>query len=66
MTGSVEIRVGPPSLTVHADEQFLVCALDGTIAAGEQQGYFCVDTRLVSDYELTLSKMPPTLLNSAV
>jgi glycogen debranching enzyme len=66
MTGSVEIRVGPPSLTVHADEQFLVCALDGTIAAGEQQGYFCVDTRLVSDYDLTLSKTPPTLLNSAV
>jgi glycogen debranching enzyme len=66
VTGSVEIRVGPPSLTVHADEQFLVCALDATIAAGEQQGYFCVDTRLVSAYELTLSRTPPTLLNSAV
>ena len=66
MTGSVEIRVGPPSLTVHADEQFLVCAPDGTIAAGEQQGYFSVDTRLVSGYELTLSRTPPTLLNSAV
>ena len=44
MSGSVEIRVGPPSLTVHADEQFLVCAPDGTIAAEKQQGYFCVDT----------------------
>jgi len=66
VTGSVEIRVGPPSLTVHADEQFLVCAPDATIAAGEQQGYFCVDTRLVSAYELTLSRTPPTLLNSAV
>jgi glycogen debranching enzyme len=62
----VEIRVGPPSLTVHADEQFLVCAPDGTIGAGEQQGYFSVDTRLVSGYELTLSGTPPTLLNSAV
>jgi glycogen debranching enzyme len=66
VTNSVEIRVGPPSLTIHADEQFLVCAPDGSIAAGEQQGYFSVDTRLVSDYALTLSKRPPTLLNSAV
>jgi glycogen debranching enzyme len=62
----VEIRVGPPSLTIHADEQFLVCAPDGTIAAEKQQGYFCVDTRLVSGYELTLSRTPPKLLNSAV
>ena len=66
MSGSVEIRVGPPSLTVHADEQFLVCAPGASIAAAEQQGYFCVDTRLVSGYELTLSRTPPTLLNSAV
>jgi glycogen debranching enzyme len=66
LTESVEIRVGPPSLTVHADEQFLVCAPDATIAADAQQGYFCVDTRLVSNYALTLSKTPPTLLNSAI
>jgi glycogen debranching enzyme len=66
LSGSVEIRVGPPSLTVHADEQFLVCAPDAMIAAAEQQGYFCVDTRLVSGYELTLSRTPPKLLNSAV
>ncbi|HEY5260757.1 MAG TPA: glycogen debranching N-terminal domain-containing protein, partial [Solirubrobacteraceae bacterium] len=62
----MEIRVGPPSLTVHAGEQFLVCAPNGGIAPDEQQGYFCVDTRLVSGYELTLSKATPKLLNSAV
>jgi hypothetical protein len=62
----VEIRVGPPSLTIHADEQFLVCAPDGTIAAEKQQGYFCVDTRLVSGYELALSRTALKLLNSAV
>jgi glycogen debranching enzyme len=66
VTDSVEIRVGPSSLTIHADEQFLVCARDATIAAVEQQGYFSVDTRLVSGYGLTLSRTPPTLLNSAV
>ena len=29
------------------------------------RGNFCVDTRLVSTYRLTLSSVPPTLLNSA-
>jgi glycogen debranching enzyme len=62
----MEVRVGPPSITIHADEQFLVCAADGTIDAEREQGYFCVDTRLVSTYRLTLSHTPPTLLNSAV
>ena len=62
----MEVRVGPPSITIHADEQFLVCAADGTIDAESEQGYFCVDTRLVSTYRLTLSGVPPTLLNSAV
>ena len=62
----MEIRVGPPSLAVHADEQFLVCAPDATIAPATQQGYFCVDTRLVSSFELTLSRTPPTLLNSTI
>ena len=66
LTDSVEIRVGPPILAVHADEQFLVCAQDATIAPATQQGYFCVDTRLVSNFELTLSGKPPTLLNSAI
>lgn len=66
MPDPVEVRVGPPSLTIHADEQFLVCAPGGTIAATEQQGYFSVDTRLVSVYDLTLSRNRLTLLNSAV
>jgi glycogen debranching enzyme len=62
----LEVRVGPPSLTIHADEQFLVCAPDATISAREQQGYFSADTRIASSYRLTLSRRPPTLLNSAV
>jgi glycogen debranching enzyme len=62
----VEVRVGPPSLTIHADEQFLVCAPDATISPDEQQGYFSADTRIASRYQLTLSRTVPTLLNSAV
>ena len=65
-TGSVEIRVGPPRLTIHADEQFLVASPDGTIAADDQEGYFSVDTRLLSTYQLSLSGVAPKLVNSAV
>jgi glycogen debranching enzyme len=62
----VEVRVGPPSLTIHADEHFLVCAPDATISPDSQQGYFSADTRIASRYRLTLSRTAPTLLNSAV
>jgi glycogen debranching enzyme len=62
----VEVRVGPPSVTIHADEHFLVCAPDATISPDSQQGYFSADTRIASRYRLTLSRTAPTLLNSAV
>ncbi len=62
----MEIRVGPPNLTIHADEQFLVCAPDATMEPQHQQGYFSSDTRIASRYQLTLADTPPTLLNSAV
>lgn len=62
----MDIRVGPPNLTIHADEQFLVCAADATIQADYRQGYFSVDTRIASTYQLALADTPPTLLNSAV
>ena len=62
----MEIRVGPANLTIHADEQFLVCAPDASMAPQNQQGYFSSDTRIASRYQLTLADTPPTLLNSAV
>ena len=62
----MEIRVGPANLTIHADEQFLVCAPDASMTPQLQQGYFSSDTRIASRYELTLADTPPILLNSAV
>ena len=62
----MEISVGPPTLTIHADEHFLVCAPDATISPDQQQGYFSTDTRIASRYGLMLSRTAPTLLNSAV
>src|SRR4051812_18542740 len=62
----MEIRIGSPRLTIHADQQFLVCSRDGSIDAQKQEGYFCLDTRLVSTYSLTLSGGRPLLLDSSV
>jgi glycogen debranching enzyme len=65
-SGTLEVRVGPPRLTIHADEEFLVCAPDGTISSDDQHGYFSEDTRIASCYRVTLARQSPVLLNSAV
>ena len=61
----MEVRVGPLVVTVHADEQFLVCKPDATIVPDSAEGYFVADTRLVSNYRLTLSRIRPVLVNSS-
>jgi glycogen debranching enzyme len=62
----MSVQVGPPVITIHADEEFLVCRLDGSVQPEAQQGYFVRDTRLVSSYAPTLSGTPLVLMNSAV
>lgn len=59
------VRVGPSVNTVHDDEQYVVCRPDGRIRGDRQEGYFVSDTRLVSDFELSLSGTRLTLLNSS-
>ena len=61
----MEVRVGPLVVTVHADDQFLVCKPDATVLPDSAEGYFVADTRLVSNYRLTLSRIRPVLVNSS-
>ncbi len=61
----MEVRVGPLVVTIHSDDQFLVCQPDATVDPSGAQGYFVADTRLVSAYRLTLSDTRPVLVNSA-
>ncbi|MDQ6839415.1 MAG: amylo-alpha-1,6-glucosidase [Actinomycetota bacterium] len=60
-----EVRVGPPVVTIHADDQFMVCQPDGSMGPDRNDGYFVSDTRLVSRYCLTLSRTSPVLVNSS-
>jgi glycogen debranching enzyme len=61
----MEISVGPPTVTIHADDQFCVCAPNAEISSTLEQGYFAADTRLVSGYRLKLGNQRLVLLNSA-
>ncbi len=55
----------PPGVTIHADDHVLMCHAEACMHATEKQGYFVADTRLVSDYKLTLSGEEPILVDSA-
>jgi glycogen debranching enzyme len=61
----VDIVVGPPGVTIHAESEFLVCGEDGAIDPSRKDGYFDADTRLASEYRMTLSRRPLQLLNGS-
>jgi glycogen debranching enzyme len=62
---ALEIRVGPPTITIHADRGVLVSEPDASMHAERPEGFFLCDTRLVSGWRLRLNGEPLTLLNSA-
>jgi glycogen debranching enzyme len=57
--------IGPPTITINYDHEFLVCQADGTMLPTDDVGFFSRDTRLVSGYRLTLNGLPPILLDAA-
>ena len=61
----VEIKVGPPVLTISQGTIFMVTDQRGEIDFASEQGVFGGDTRLVSDYKLYVNGIPWTLLTSA-
>jgi glycogen debranching enzyme len=52
-------------VTVHADDEFVVCEQSGEMSSTEEQGYFAADTRLVSGYRIKLGRLRPVLFNSS-
>jgi glycogen debranching enzyme len=61
----MEIRVGPATVTIHTDDEFLVCERNAEMSSTEEHGYFAADTRLVSGYRLKLGRKRPVLLNAS-
>jgi glycogen debranching enzyme len=61
----VELRVGPPGLTISQDRTFLVTDQRGEIDPLSEQGLFAGDTRFVSFYKLYINDERWELLTSS-
>ena len=62
---SVEIKVGPPVLTINRGSTFMVTDLNGEIDQLSAQGLFADDTRFISTYNLYINDKPWTRVTSA-
>jgi glycogen debranching enzyme len=61
----VEVRVGPPVLTINRGSTFLVTDFDGQIDQTQAQGLFSEDTRFISTYNLYINDKSWTRVASA-
>src|SRR5437762_4699220 len=61
----MEVQVGPQAITIHADDEVVVCAPDTKMSSTKEEGYFARDTRFVSGYRLKFGRVAPLLLDSA-
>jgi glycogen debranching enzyme len=61
----VEVRVGPPVLTINQGSTFMVTDERGAIDPASEQGVFAGDTRFCSLYQLSINQEHWELLSSA-
>ncbi len=59
------IKVGPPVVTIHQGNTFMVTTAASEISPDAELGMFAEDTRLLSLYKLSVDKHPWTLASSA-
>jgi glycogen debranching enzyme len=62
---SVEIKVGPPVLTINRGSTFMVTELNGEIDQMGDEGLFAEDTRFISTYNLYINDKSWTRVTSA-
>ena len=58
------VTVGPSTLTINHDRQFLICQPNATMAPLDDVGFYAHDTRFVSGYNVTINGRPPLLLDA--
>lgn len=61
----IEIKVGPPVITISQGRTFMVSEPDGGINPRSSQGVYMDDTRFVSYYRLYINGNPLSLVNSS-
>jgi glycogen debranching enzyme len=62
---SIEIKVGPPIITISQGRTFMVTDKSGYIAADSDQGVYAFDTRFISFYQLYINRVPWNMINSS-
>jgi glycogen debranching enzyme len=62
---SVDIKVGPPVLTINRGSTFMVTDLNGEIDQTKAQGLFAEDTRFLSTYQMYINDQPWLRVTSA-
>ena len=62
---TLPVQVGPSAVTINRDDRVVVCEPDGRIATLAEQGFFTLDTRFISGYDLWINGRRPLLLNSS-
>src|SRR5437879_12818108 len=58
------VTVGPSTLTINHDRQFLISQPTATMAPQDDVGFYARDTRFVSGYAVTINGRPPRLLDA--
>src|SRR5437870_13747916 len=58
------VTVGPSTLTINHDRQFLISQPNATMAAQDDVGFYASDTRFVSGYGITVNGRLPRLLDA--
>ena len=48
---AIEVTVGPPLITINRGNAFVLSEPDGSLTPYTEQGFYCRDTRYVSNYE---------------
>ena len=61
----IEIKVGPPTLTISQGTTFMVTTRAGEISANTDQGLYAADTRFLSFYRVYINRTPLQLVNSS-
>ncbi len=61
----VEIRVGPPIITISQGRTFMVSDLNGEVDPHTAQGVYKDDTRFISSYQLYINNNPLQVVNSS-
>src|SRR5438046_8821455 len=58
------VTVGPSTLTIHHDRQFLISQPNATMAPQDDVGFYARDTRFVRGYGVTINGRLPRLLDA--